>query len=234
MKKIAFLIIGTGKYLKLAQDCAASIQEHLYIRDSVVTPYIFTDNAEAVEHGSASYEVRFCPHLPWPLITLLRYDLFWKFREELADFDYIYYIDADMRLASQVGPEILGTHVRVKHPGFYQSPAAICTYERNEVSKAFVPFGGEPTNYYIGAFQGGKALPFLEMCRELRSRVNSDLSRNFIACWHDESHMNCYAKDYPPDVVLNPGFCYPEGWDLPFEKKIVAISKDQGAIRHEE
>ena len=233
MKKIAFLIIGTGKYLQMAQKCADSIQEHLYIKDSIVTPYIFTDNVEAVQHGSMAYEVRFCPHLPWPLITLLRYELFWKFREELADFDYLYYIDADMRFVGRVGDEILGTHVRVKHPGFYQTPKHLCTYERTEGSKAFVPFGKEPENYYIGAFQGGKALPFLEMCRELRERTNQDLQRNFIAAWWDESQMNAYSMDHPADVALDPSYCYPEGWNLPFEPKILAVSKDHQEVRNE-
>ena len=50
---------------------------------------------------------------------------------------------------------------------------------------------------------------------------------------HDESQINRYVYDHPPDLVLTPSYCYPEGWDLPFTPRILALNKDHDIIRSE-
>ncbi len=61
--------------------------------------------------------------------------------------------------------------------------------------------------------------------------VDSDGSVGYIAKWHDESYLNRYVIDYPPTKILSPSFCFPEGWELPYEKKIVVLIKDHEEVR---
>jgi len=84
--------------------------------------------------------------------------------------------------------------------------------------------------YYAGGFNGGTTESFLEMSKTIKERINKDLEKNIIAIWHDESQMNRYFIDNPPKV-LSPSYCYPESWNIPFEKKILALNKNHKEIR---
>ncbi len=52
----------------------------------------------------------------WPTPTLMRYHLFLREEKLLETYDYIYYVDADMKFVSRVGDEILGNLVGAQHP----------------------------------------------------------------------------------------------------------------------
>src|SRR2546426_445113 len=41
----------------------------------------------------------------WPLPTLLRYNLFLQQEEQIENFDYLFYIDVDMRITDWIGEE---------------------------------------------------------------------------------------------------------------------------------
>ena len=57
----------------------------------------------------------------------------------------------------------------------------------------------------------------MELCHTLDKRIRRDLQHNVIALWHDESQINRYILFRHDFRVLDPSFCYPEGWDhLPF------------------
>jgi hypothetical protein len=53
------------------------------------------------------------------------------------------------------------------------------------------------------------------------------MKNGITADFHDESHHNRYLADR--DILaLDPGYGYPEGWNLPIEPKIVLLDK----VRH--
>ena len=110
-----------------------------------------------------------------------------------------------------------GEHLLVvQHPSFYAKPNYEFTYDRNPRSTACIPYG--LGKYYVcGGVNGGTAPAFLELCRTLDKRIRRDLQHNVIALWHDESQINRYILFRHDFRVLDPSFCYPEGWDhLPF------------------
>ena len=41
------------------------------------------------------------------------------------------------------------------------------------------------------------------MSKNLSDNVDKDLENNIIAVWHDESHLNKYCYDNPPELVLD-------------------------------
>ena len=68
------------------------------------------------------------------------------------------------------------------------------------------------------------------MSKTIKERVDKDLEKDVIAIWHDESQMNRYFIDNIPKL-LNPSYCYPESWNIPFEKKLLALDKNHSEIR---
>ena len=117
--------------------------------------------------------------------------------------------------------------VGTEHPGFYGGRRG--TYETNPLSTSYVP-PQEGKIYYAGEFNGGTSEAFLNIAKTLMNNIDKDLENNFIATWHDESHLQRYFIDNPPKT-LNPSYCYPESWNIPFEKKIIALDKDHKSIR---
>ena len=83
----------------------------------------------------------------------------------------------------------------------------------------------------MGAFFGGRYKNMLAMAADRSAAIDTDYANNLEAVWHDESHLNRYVFDHPPDVLLPPSYCYPEGSNLPFEPRILALDKDHAVVR---
>jgi hypothetical protein len=233
--KINFLIIGTNKYLHLAQECATSLHKFVQIPDASVECHIFS-NCPKVDPFHDNNKYHHVDHLPWPLITLMRYHTFCQYKYDISDSDYLFYIDADMRAVNPIGSEILGNLVGTQHPGLWNVPSHSLPFERNIESTAYIPHQNMYDRYFFGALQGGKTEKYLEMCEKLRHNINADLSRNYIAAWHDESQMNRYFMENPPDTILKrEEFAHVEKWFGPVgpQTKIVALEKDHAQYRKE-
>lgn len=163
----------------------------------------------------------------WPLPTLLRYKIFNSQYDTLRSFDFVFFANANLLFVDQVGEEILPVNhglCVVLHPGFYAEPDNCnFTYERNSASTAFIPYGnGE--HYFMGGFNGGTGVEFMEMSRSLEKNIDDDTLHGLTAVWHDESHLNRYMLDRAP-LILNPSYGYPEGSSLPFQPRIIIRDK---------
>jgi len=227
MSKIGLLVIATGKYDRFIPPLFKSVKKH-FMKNHEVTMFVFTDGDMPNKEGLVSFPHE---HEPWPNATLKRYHVFDKHREELMKMDYLYYCDADMLFVSEVGDEALPGEefnlVATEHPGFFGGRRG--TYETRPESTAYVS-EGEGECYVAGGFNGGTAEAFLDMSKTLKERVDKDLESDIIAIWHDESQLNRYMIDNKRKV-LNPSYCYPESWNIPFEKKLLALDKDHKEIR---
>jgi histo-blood group ABO system transferase len=227
MAKIGLLVIATGKYDQFIPPLYKSMKKY-FMKNHEVTMFVFTDKEMPKKEDLVSLEHN---HEPWPNPTLKRYHIFDKYKDILSKMDYLYYCDADMLFVGEVGDEILPDTetglVGTEHPGFYGGKRG--TYDTNKDSTAFVPINGGFI-YFAGGFNGGKSESFLKMSSIIKNNVDKDLSNNIIALWHDESHINRYFIDNKPKV-LNPSYCYPESWNLPFDKKLLALDKNHNEIR---
>jgi len=167
----------------------------------------------------------------WPLPTLYRYHLFLREEELLKEYDFIYYIDADMKFVSRVGDEVFGELMGAQHPMYAIRQNYVPPYEPNEKSTAFIRRPGrvieekgkkrfEPL-YFAGGFQGGRSDKFIEAMKVMRDRIDEDFTKNgYIAIWNDETHWNRYLFENPPDVVLNPSYVYPDSLNKAYYQKI--------------
>ena len=227
MSKIGLLVIATGKYDVFIPPLFKSVKKH-FMKNHEVTMFVFTDKEMPNKKNLVSLPHA---HEPWPNATLKRYHVFDKYKEELSGMDYLFYCDADMLFVSEVGDEVLpkgGVElVATEHPGFFGGRRG--TYETRPESTAYVS-ESEGKCYVAGGFNGGTAEAFLNMSKILKDRIDKDLENNIVAIWHDESQLNKYMIDND-HKMLNPSYCYPESWNIPFEKKLLALDKNHSEIR---
>ena len=227
-QKIGIVVIATNKYIQFIGPLTDSIRQH-FLPEEEVSVFVFTN--QKIERKDVV--VLPVEHRPWPGMTLYRYKIFTQYAEKLNEMDYLYYLDADMRVVSKIGAEVLpkqeGGLLGTIHPGFHGNPQR-GTYENRPASTAYLP-KHKARNYYAGGFNGGRAAAFLQMAKTLAHNIDQDTSKGITAIWHDESHLNRYLNDHPPELEMTPSYCYPESWNLPFEKKILALDKDHNSIR---
>lgn len=163
----------------------------------------------------------------WPRGSACRYGVALEHLKQLKG-DYIFQIDADMRIESYVGSEILAEGVTVTtHPGFQGS--GVGAWERRPESTACVTEAmSNGKHYHPGAFVGGERYSFLALAENVNNRVEEDLASGVYAVWYEESHLNRYLIDHPPALVLDRRYCYWDHWGPnPTERRIVHLDKTQ-------
>ncbi len=243
-----FVWIGTGKYCELAKAGIENWNNNLIKDDYTVGHLLLTDRHSAsLWYGLQPLAtIRYAPHLPFPLPTLLRYHFFLENIDILEKYDYIYFVNADMRIQGQWSvKELLPQEgfnlVGISHPGFHTLEGARGSFEINTNSSASLAHivsghgitrvNGLTDKYIIGAFQGGKAKEFLTMCDFIKIAIDRDLKKRIMAIWDDESYMNHYAQTIEKFQVLLPTYCQPEGWDSFGPTKILKLNKNHKEIR---
>lgn len=233
--KIGLLIIATNKYVEFLQPLISGADK-FFLKNHEVTYFVFTNQDINIESDRPVVKIE-TQHKNWPWMTLGRYKIFSENLKTLEQMDYLYYIDADMLIVDEVGDEIFGELVVTKHPGYYRGGD---WRENRPESKAFIPLN-KPIQYYAGGFNGGSSNEYLKMAKIISDNIDDDFNRGVIAVWHDESHLNKYISDfftmsgmYTSDIILKiltPSYCYGEHMNLPFTKKIVALTKKHEELR---
>jgi hypothetical protein len=231
--KIAFVTIATNKYISFAENLLDSLGQFAFMDGNVKTDLFVFSNIPQIfdlKNGRIKAKGIMTTHVPFPLISLLRYH-YYSGCQELQEYDYIFHIDCDMQLMDHVGREILGERVCTLHPGFSQiNLPENFPYDRNIGSNAYVKIGSG-INYYQNCFQGGSSKEFLNMCSVLKNKCEEDLRKNYIALWHDESYMNRYMVTNPPTVILPPTYAQPQSWPSFGATKIMHLDKNHLEMR---
>lgn len=231
--KVAIAFIGTSNYLNFLPQYYEKIIEN-FLPNSEKIFLVFTDGEGDFPDDVKVYHQE---HLQWPYITLNRFDIINKAREEIIKCDWFVFLDADTIVVDQILENDFFTDkplFGVWHPCHYmkmpphdQLPGA---YETNKSSLAYIDVKKEsPHIYYQGCFWGGRIPEVLDLIDELKNRIAKDLNNDVIAIWHDESHLNKYFLENE-DIVktFGPEYAYPEDYKkyCNFQEKIVHISKN--------
>lgn len=201
--------------------------------------------ARDVNYGATVFKTE---SVQWPYPTLMRYHFFLQEEEYLKKFDYIFYLDLDMRVVGVVGDEILGAGLTAApHPMYalrqplwypYEADTGSAAYIRQpgrveieDGKKIFKPF------YGAGGFQGGRTHLFLDAMKEMKGTIDQDLSHGYIARWNDESHWNAYLfkhQEEIPITYLDQSYVYPDSlieeyykriWGRDFTPRIITLTK---------
>lgn len=228
--KIALLFICVNQpYWPYLRDVINDAKTH-FLKDHQVDFYTWSDMPEDTNYGATVFPIE---PAPWPMATLMRYHLFVQQEDILKDYDYVFYMDVDMRIVDAIGNEILGENLTAAvHPGYYIRKELLQPQEPNPNSTAFLPI---PKFYYAGGFQGGKTKEFIKAMWAMKRNIDLDFNHNYMSRWNDESHWNRYLYDNPPSIVLSPSYIYPDSlikeyyepivWGQSFVPKIITLTK---------
>lgn len=245
---VGILTIATGKYKRFVKPLYDSIVRN-FLPSHQKLFVLFTDEVDQMQKELQSFETEIfeIKRRGFPGDTLYRYHHFFSSKERLLARGekcphVLYYLDADMLVLNEVGEEILPVGfknlIATAHPGFFQRQGhnPLGTPETNPLSKAFIPPERYRPCYWAGGFNGGKFDDFMILSNSISDRIDEDDRNGLVAIWHDESHLNAYLSE--SNVIdrvktMNPSYCYPESWKLPFEKKILALDKNHAEMRSE-
>lgn len=225
--KVAILYICTGKYNQFFKDFYESSEKYFLSQKAMKDYYVFTDNMELSD--APNVHIFFKKYEGFPMDSLFRFDMFLRVKNEILEHDYAYFFNANMVFVSPVGVEFLPKKVdmtAVIHPGKYKSWPFSCLYpyERNKKSLAYIAPYESDYRYYMGSLNGGTAKAFIAFAEECSLRTHADYDKGIIAKVHDESHLNKYMRDVHGEG-LSTEYAYPEGWNLPFNPKIIIRDK---------
>lgn len=229
MAKIALCVIATNDYLNFIDPLLESADKY-FLQGRNVEYICFVNQLcqpvfiESTGKRMATY--RAIDHEPWPAMTLKRYHI--MSAVDLSGYDYVYYVDADMRFVAPVGDEIFGELVGVQHPGFYRGGGS---WETRKESNAHVhpPYR---KRYIAGGFQGGSQYYYI--AKYIAKMIDQDSEKGITAVWNDESHWNAFYSLFENWFkVLDPSYCMVEepsrrkAWGIDhLEPKIIALKKD--------
>lgn len=228
--KIAILYICTGEYVAFWEDFYCSFELY-FLRQDIKEYFVFTDSESIYgEKDTDKIHRIYQENLGWPGNTLFRFKIFSKILEQLENYDYVFFMNANVVCMKEITREMFlpADHdlLVVQHPGYYDKSNYEFPYERRKKSTAYIPYR-EGQVYVCGGINGGKAKPYMRLIGELERRIQDDYERGVIAVWHDESQLNRYIIDYTNYRLLTPSFCYPEGDKIPFETCLMVIEKSK-------
>lgn len=221
---IALIAIATGKYDRFISPLFESARQ--FFLPGRETNYIVLSDKTL-----SPWDCRYLAHEPWPGPTLHRYRSMLE-HVDLLDYDYVFYCDADMRFCDVVGDEILGSELTaVCHPGYYAKNVNSALPFARDGAFCIPPSREEANVYYAGGFQGGKSFAYAQAASMLARLIEEEELAGRVPRWHDESAWNWYLSHMPPAIRLDPGYCYPEGHDLPFVPRLLALNKNHAEMR---
>lgn len=226
--RIGLNLIATNKYFHFVPKILESIEKFFFINDDV-TILIHT-NMDTGNIISSRNNINIIKneieHEPWPFTTLKRFHYFSNAKIQMCECVLIFYIDVDSIFIGTIESSMLPKDgiFATLHPCLFQGEG---TPERNPLSKAFIPIGSN-NKYFCGGFFGGFKKEFYEMCEKIKDDIDSDLKNNYIAIWHDESHLNRFLYENPPSLILKPPFAVAENiTQASKESKIIFLDKQK-------
>lgn len=224
--KIAIMYICTGKYERFWDAFYLSSQQYFY-PDSEKHYFVFTESPRVMGQKHPNVTCIYQKKVGWPYDTLLRFHWFSMVQDQIAQYDYCYYCNANSVFTGLVTPEIIPLPTAEEplilwcHTAHYDDYSSNdITTESNPNSTAYV--GPDVAcRQHGGGFFGGTGQAFLEMTLDLRDNIQKDLDNGIIAVWHDQSHIIKYGAERPYLEVGRDLICQEER--NPVEGKCVMV-----------
>lgn len=232
---VGLLLIATAKYNIFIQQLINSADTNFFNDKRFDVKYFIFTDSDTIPKTNRQYQIINIQHKPFPYASMDRFKHFANNKNYLSEMDYLYYVDVDCKFVSDVGSEILGNLVGVRHCGYFNGGG---TFENNPKS-AFYAEHNKYKYYFGGGFSGGKSEKYLKLSDWCSVMIDKDLENNIMPLWHDETALNKYYLDNEPDVILSPSYHYPENdinyvskWHPhKFQPKILLLDKNHKEIR---
>lgn len=234
--KIAINFIGTGNYLKFFPGYYETFMEY-FVPECEKDFFVFTDgdlggdipdNIKVIS-ATENFDVKKSDYNDRYTLTyhsiggLKRFGEIKKIKEELMNYNWYIYFDADMYCCPEVikyedffddSKSFFGVQHPCQNPNlcnFTSVSGAQIPFERNKKSLACVTVEEQKDDIYLqGCVWGGKIPEIIDMIEDLDQRVLEDLKNDIITFAHDESYLNRYRMENIEKFhVLSPSFAKP-------------------------
>jgi hypothetical protein len=216
-KKVYVIFIGTQKYSNFFEMWYNGIKDHLFV-DCEKTILAFSDLVDSREIFNKPDVIKFkIPHLPWPFVTLSRFEFIKKALEKLGDSNdasHLLFLDADLiPVANKSFKDIFGTRskkfVAVHHPAQAENHSWN-SFVKTGLSTSKIDIDTTNMLYRQGCLWGGEMEAVKEMLEECVKNIEIDKKNGVMADWHDESHMNYwFAKNDSQVYTLDATYAWP-------------------------
>ena len=206
-KRIAIFSIFTGNYSVFYKQFIKSIAFD-FLPECDKHFFICTDK-KLPDYKCVKGKVTQCiiDDLPWPFNTLRRYEFYNDLlSEDILNYDYVFFLNSNTRCKTQITINDINLEkdfTFTLHDNHFMESVNEKPFERDEVSTAQFSEKWVNPEYIGGRFFGAKPPKFSEMCIELENNINLDLEKDFIATWHDESHLNWYYNTHKEKISYN-------------------------------
>lgn len=231
---IGIYSIFIGKYTMYYEPFIAETDIH-FLPDFKKKYFIITDT----DLDSYGKDITFVKvsKIGWPYETLYRYKYFLLFdSDDVSACDVVYFFNSNVTYARTINEEVIPYkegYVFVTHHGYYNKTYTHTSYEKNYLSTAYVQ--SEKGGIYVGGgFFGATTAKFIAMCEILNQNTTADELNNYIAVWHDESHLNWFANVYLECECkfLDISYHIPEELIEHFTKITIVYKKKQDFIKN--
>lgn len=203
-KKIGIVILATNSYFILGLRFIKKFTHHYmgssdirfhFFSDCDPHPYLSDTDSEMVEHHHTSHN-SWVEGVGSKFLNIISL--------ESLDLDYLFYFDADTNIQHDFKEDwFVGDLVGYEHFGNNDWMKDVKGFERNPISKCYVPFDTElPQMYYGSCLFGGRKDMILEMCKKMLADQAEDRKIPYEPGVNDESYVNHYFHYNPPTYVI--------------------------------
>ena len=200
---IGVVVLATNAYFVLGIRFIKRFM-HFYKGDKNITFYFFSDNnPKDYIPDNIDFEYFHVTNDNWVDGTNLKFTSILKIKDKLKS-DYLFYFDADTNVDQNFTEDwFLGDLVGGQHYADQSWMKEVKGFDRNPISKAYVPFDTiSPQMYYYGAFFGGTSKNMIEFCEIMRFYQLEDKKIPYEPGVNDESYINCYFHFNPPTKIV--------------------------------
>lgn len=218
-KRIAILYICTGQYRELWPAFYNTAKKYL-LPEHNKTFFVWSDKKLQIQGDDV--KLTYIPWKPYPHALINRYSHFLMRKNDLLQYDYCFFFNANLEFRDYIHDEILPINqpfVAVNNITHHllNLEDRVDNIKQNywsdcPASPAYIPMSFWEQNptycWLMGGFNGGKAKEWVEMCEQIDEWVNYNQNHNLILKWHDEPFMNKYMYDHgvltlDPTIYLN-------------------------------
>lgn len=224
--KIAVISINIGDYVVFWEKFYESAEKN-FIPEWQKDYFVFTDKEDVLDLKKDNIILIHQEDMGWPYNTMKRFALFRKIIDQLSEYDYVFFANANTEFVQKISTGFIDPQkniITVEHPGYHYSSIDKKPFENRKESRAFVD-NTKRKVYVQGAFYGGRASSFIKMIIELDNGTEEDLNNGIIAIWHDESFLNAYIAKNEDIQILGWQYLYYEEYILPYTPTIMLRNK---------